>query len=80
LRLTVDVTDVVSTSQGQVRSFVLAVSVTPMPGAQGELAAQPGFLNPHGVGRSCDVVKRGRDVRMCQADAGYWTACRELGR
>jgi hypothetical protein len=59
-----------------VRSFVLSLSVVPDATATTAQAEQPGFLNPHGQGRSCHTILRGRDPRMSRNASGSWEPCR----
>lgn len=76
MRITLEAREVHTDSVDVVRSFLLSVSVVPDPTATTAQAEQPGFLNPHGQGRSCRTVLRGRDPRMCRNASGSWEPCR----
>lgn len=78
-RLVLDAEDVVVNSAGEPTSFVLKVSVASDPSARSEEAERPGFLDPRGEGRSCDVVRRGVEPRTCRdwEHGGSWAPCKK---
>jgi hypothetical protein len=77
-RLTLDADHVVVDATGRAASFVLRISVSPDETARSEQAERPGFLDPQGQGRSCAVVLRGTESRMCRdwQHGGSWELCK----
>ena len=76
-RLTLDVDDVVVDQHGVAQTFVLAMSLERDAAAQTAQAERPGFLDPRGKERSCRVVVRGREPRMCRGLNGSWQPCKD---
>ena len=62
---------------GSPRRFTLAVSIERDPTAKGAQAERPNYLQPR-FGK-CDVVRKGRDPRMCRiwtgSNPGSWAPC-----
>lgn len=75
-RLKLEAQNVVVDSIGLTQSFTLAISLVSDPGARASQAERPGFLDPRGQGRSCKVVTRGQEPRMCRDANGSWTLCK----
>lgn len=76
MRLTLEAKRVTGTAEG-VHPFVLAIAVVPDPTAATARAEQPGFLDPHRRGRSCETIVRGRDPRMCRNANGSYEPCKD---
>jgi hypothetical protein len=77
MQLTLETQKIRTNQAGVAQSFVLVIAVVPNPAAVTAQADQPGFLNPHGQGRSCHKVIRGRDTRMCRNASGSFEPCKD---
>jgi hypothetical protein len=77
MRLKLEANDVKADAAGVAHSFVLSISVVPDASATTAQAAQPGFLDPHRQGRSCQTVIKGRDPRMCRNPSGSFDPCKD---
>jgi hypothetical protein len=80
--LTIRFTEIAQSKSGDVEYFKLAVSVRPDNRYGGGNAARPDYLDPHVEGRSCAVILRGHDPKMCRIDRnvperGSWEVCRK---
>jgi hypothetical protein len=75
--LRLGVTNLVRGPEGSPRGFTLAVSVDRDPTARGAQAERPNYVQPR-LGK-CDVVREGRDPRMCRIwtgpTPGSWVPC-----
>ena len=76
-RLNLDALNVMSGSDGLAKSFTLVVSLVRDPTARSTQAERPGYLDPRGKGDSCEVVRRGREPRMCRDASGSFALCRD---
>jgi hypothetical protein len=76
-RLNLDAQNVVAGSDGLAKSFTLVVSVVRDPTARSRQAERPGYLDPRGKGHSCEVVRRGREPRMCRDASGSFALCKD---
>jgi hypothetical protein len=74
-RLRLDADHIAVDATGDATSFVLNVSVRPDRSARSSQAERPGFLDPRGLGQTCDVVRRGAEPRRCRDPQGSWTLC-----
>ena len=76
-RLNLDAHDVVAGSDGLAKSFTLVVSLVRDPRARSRRAERPGYLDPRGKGHSCEVVRSGREPRMCRDASGSFALCKD---
>ena len=77
--LTLSATDLKLNKQGKPQQFKLKVSLRQDDKTKSKMAEQPGYLNPHGKGRSCKKIEKGNDARMCRdwSQGGSWAPCKD---
>lgn len=79
-RLTLTASDVKINPPGEVTYFRLYVSLNPDKSAIGLIAQRPDYLSPYGQGRSCDIIRKGKDPRYCrdwENRGGSWDLCKD---
>jgi hypothetical protein len=79
-RLTLTVSDVKINSPGEVTYFSFGVSLKTDKSAIGSIAQRPDYLSPYGEGKSCEIIRKGKDPRYCrdwETRGGSWDSCRD---
>lgn len=79
-RLMLTVSDVKIDSAGEITYFTLRVSLEPDESAIRSIAQRPDYLSPYGEGRSCEVIRKGKDPRYCrdwENKDGSWNLCKD---
>ena len=79
-RLTLTVSDVKINPPGEVTYFRLGVSLKADRSVIGSIAKRPDYLSPYGEGKSCEIIRKGKDPRYCrdwENRGGSWDLCKD---
>ncbi len=79
-RLMLTVSDVKTRPSGDITYFDFGVSLKADKSAIGPIAERPDYFSPYGEGRSCEVMRKGKDPRYCRdwKNKGCsWALCKD---
>jgi hypothetical protein len=79
-QLTLAVSDVKINPSGEITYFRFGVYLKPDKSAIGAISQRPDYLSPYGEGRSCEIIRKGKDPRYCrdwENKGGSWDLCKD---